>query len=167
MATYYLNPYGYDDEGFYFDSIEELEDKLAEQPSLEEYEIELIDADSKLDARLFNTIASRENGVAAMQLLESDEYDDDQKTLINFFLGQGGTLDGAIRSAENATLFEGSIEDYFYDEVDQQGGLSALPPDEIERYFDWESYAEQEAINRGIQEVTIDGVDYTIDPRGY
>ena len=166
MATYYLSPYGYDDKGFYFDSIEELEDKLAEQPSLEEYEIEFIDGDD-LDALLFSAISSRESTVTAMEVIEADELDEGKKLLVAHFLDMGDNLDRALKAADNASLFEGTIEDYVYESIQDSGGLSELPPDEVERYFDWESYAKDEAINRSLSEARIAGKVYVIDPHGY
>lgn len=134
----YANPYSYNATGFYFESIEDYNDKYEknfEKYHCEEYEFDFIDGDEILEI-LFTTLGNCQV-MKILELYEDGEIDCVHKArqlevCMNVL---GMDIDDALNNYEDIYLFEGTKRDYAYDSFPWHD-----IPEYLHSYVDIEQY---------------------------
>jgi len=163
MCVLYANPYNTSVNGFYFNSYEEYKAKSSTHVDpfglpVEEYEIDYVDGDlhelfevcniDQLTLPLwFNEIATIDTSDQVELFYRCDNLGQDPQEAL-YELNSDGSI------------YTGSSLNYVYDYVEDSGMLNALPQN-IQRYFDFESFAGDMVYAGDITEFSYDGETYT------
>lgn len=145
MTTLYANPYGFSNKGFYFESLEEFEEKKAEDG---EYEIDFIDGDAPA---LFRSVGITQANLDTW-FDELDELDDDEdKALaLRYLCGDlGCKLAEALDKADDVIIYRGSLRDYaeeFFDEMYEV-------PAAVQPYIDYAAFARDLEMSGDVAEI--------------
>ncbi|MFT7675185.1 MAG: hypothetical protein ACI845_003605 [Gammaproteobacteria bacterium] len=149
MTTLYANPYDTTCTGFYFDSIEQFNQKLS-QANYEEVEIEYIDGDNP---RLFQAADIHQRDID-LWFDELDKYPDNgQEALSIGYLLDIMHLDEAIKRRDDVILHRGSLADYAFELVSDLYPLDELP-DIIKYHIDYDSIARDLELNSEVTELS-------------
>ena len=156
----YANPYDTSANGFYFKSTEEFAKKSKELVNssgspVEEFEIEFIDGDL---GDLFYIL-----NISSEQLeiwFDEIEILDDHEHAAMYWLAQARnyTAKQSYDKYEDVNLFEGSLEDWAYNEIEEVHDL----PDNLHYYFDFEAYASDVEANGDIAQFDYEGTSYIV-----
>ena len=151
MTTLYANPYCSDYSGFYFDTIDQFNQKMS-QTAFEETEIDFIDGDNP---KLFNA-SNIHQGNLNIWFEELDQFsDEDDEALSIMFLVDFMDLDEAIQRHNEVILYKGSIEDYVTELIEEIYPVDQLP--EIIRYhIDYSGIARDMELNSEVTEISRD-----------
>lgn len=154
MTTLYANPYGYDNKGFYFESLEEFEEKKAEDG---EYEIDYINGENPA---LFSAVGINQTNLETwFEDLDELEDDDDKALALRYLCGDlGYKLAEALDKADAVTLYQGSLLDYAIELFDELYEV----PRAIRSYIDYEAFARDLELSGDVAEIEM-GV-YCINP---
>jgi hypothetical protein len=143
MTTLYANPYDTSYTGFYFDTIDQFNQKLS-QANYEEVEIDYIDGDNP---RLFQSAKIHQGNV------DLDRYSDDSQEALSIgYLIEIMHLDEAIKRRDEVILHRGSLADYAFELVSDVYPLDQLP-DLIRNHIDYASIARDLELNSEVAEV--------------
>lgn len=147
-----------DDTGFWFDvgdyDIEDLENHFKEKGLDDDPELMFTDFEGFPDS-LYSESMSQDD----LNKIEAySDLNDDQQKIIEFLVNDYGfDLDQAISKLDDIYVYDGSITDYVEDEavpmLFDSLGLDKHQADEIEKYFDYDSYAQTLEINGELHEV--------------
>ena len=149
MTTLYANPYDITYTGFYFDSIDQLNQKLS-QANYEEVEIDYIDGDNP---RLFQA-ANIHQGNVDSWFSELDIFADvDNEALSIRYLLDLMDLEDAINRHDEVILYNGNLADYAFELVEDVYPLDQLP-DLIRCHIDYDSIARDMELNSEVTEVS-------------
>lgn len=147
-TTLYANPYDTTYTGFYFDNIDEYNQKLS-QADYEEVEIDYIDGDNPT---LFQATKIHQGNVDQW-FDELDQYSDDsQEASAIRYLLDIMQLDEAINRKDEVILHLGSLADYAFELVEDTCSLDQLP-DLIRNYIDYESIGRDLELNSEVTEI--------------
>lgn len=146
MTTLYAQPYDISATGFYFDTIEEYEQKAARnrndygQP-IEEYEIQFIDGE-RIDAALFDALKVHQGNFNSF-LDASDSWDEYQKRKVIIAVGEAGysfDLKSGDPDDLEVDIYElSSLKELAETFVDE--GLFGKIPENLVNYLDYEAIA--------------------------
>lgn len=153
MATFSATPYAYGGPFFYFESLEEYEDKYKKNKDkdtglpYEEYEIVLQDGDST-EFAVYKAMASDRFGLPQHQIEEYfDRVDEigglrDDELAAIAYLTDDLNMDfkDALDKYDEVALFEGDKEAAMEEYVDGMGGVGELGDNVIEMYFDYDNF---------------------------
>jgi hypothetical protein len=147
-TTLYANPYDTTYTGFYFDNIDDYNQKLS-QASYEEVEIDYIDGDS---SKLFQATKIHQGNVD-LWFDELDQYSDDshEASAICYLLDIM-QLDEAISRKDEVILHLGSLSDYAFELVKDTYSLDRLP-DLIRNHIDYRSIGRDLNLNGEVTEI--------------
>lgn len=153
MAKLYANPYDISATGFYFDSLEEFEEKTKNlrnecgQP-VEEFSIEYIEGDNP---KLFDAAKINQANLAIwFDELDHIEDDSDDGLAIRYLLENVGlSLDDALNQYQEVQIYQGRIEDYAADLIEDCYEL----PEIALRYFDYEAFARDLVMGGDVAEI--------------
>lgn len=163
MTTLYAQPYDISATGFYFDTIDQYEEKArsltnAYGDKVEEFEIQFIDGEN-IDARLFSVLNVHQGDIAAF-LDAVEEWDEDEKIKVILAVGKCGysfTFGQDTPEQFDLDLYEAdSMRDLAMDFVEQ--GLFGDIPANIESYLDYDAIAYD--LGMDYSETVIDGTRY-------
>jgi antirestriction protein len=146
MTTLYAQPYDISAIGFYFDTMEEYEQKAAKNHNdyggiVEEYEIQFIDGED-IDAKLFEALKFHQGDICKF-LDACDSWDEEQKRKVIIAVGECGySFD--LRSGDpdefEVDIYEiGSLKELAETFVDE--GLFGDIPEKIRFYLDYDAIA--------------------------
>ena len=133
MSNFYANPYGYGYHGFYFDTAEELEEKL-ETADFEEFEIDCIDFQYP---ELFKAL-NIDSGNLDEFLTFVGSLDDDEIIAAQYlaeYCGYG--LSDVMDKYRDVYVFCGTPEEYAEEYMAECFDI----PENLERYIDYEAFA--------------------------
>ena len=161
---FYANPYNASAAGFYFESIEELEEKSAALKDefglpVEELEVEAMDG-TREEMELFEMVEVNQSNIA--EFIEFiDTSDEDSWPTIYFLLDDNrvSSLDEAIRLASDYTIVEIDLLDAATELFDECYGKSI--PDSVKMYIDYESFARDCRFGGDMVEFEFGGKTYT------
>ena len=159
MATYFANPYDITAHGFYFETWEEYEEKSQEmmerEHPVEEFEIEIIDADCD-QIRLFNALeisqATLEDWFSPSEWDEGnlDEYEVAAACFLAEMDNYGPRqIDRDM--IEDCSPFKGDLVEWAEEFIDSTGMLDNVP-EEFRRYFDVEAWAQDAELSGDVAE---------------
>lgn len=113
MTTICAVPYDTSAPAFYFNSLDEYQQKYDRQLPVEEYEMQFIDGDNP---QLFNAANICQGNINTwFDELEDIEDDTDQGIAIRFLLSLGYSLSDALERADEVQLYHGKASNYAYD----------------------------------------------------
>ncbi|OQS44837.1 antirestriction protein ArdA [Chromobacterium haemolyticum] len=161
--TLHAQPYSLNERGFYFKSFEEYEAKYAENVSketglpVEEYEIQLIDgyADDEFafEAMKVNQCNIEEFFEAAERVSELVE---DEKAAVKYLMQHlQKSFEEALEECEDISIYRGTLTEVGMELAEASSLLDGVP-DEVSRYFNYESYARDIEFNGGLVEIEDD-----------
>ena len=133
MSNFYANPYGYGYHGFYFDTAEELVEKL-ETADFEEYSIDCIDYEY---SEIFHALNIGGSNLA--EFLDFMEGLSDLEVVAVQYLAEynRADLETVMRKYDDVIIFEGTLR-----ECAEQEMLKTLDiPAHLINYIDYEAYA--------------------------
>lgn len=160
MNTYHAQPYDITGSGFYFSILEEYETK-EKANRCEEFELQFIDGDTG-DAELFESL--KINQATLTQWFEIEGMDEEAKAGIYFLVSdRGASLVDALDQCEDCILFQGSIEDYAAEYLEESGIMASIPED-LRGYFDIEAYARDMDMNGQASEFEFNGKKWIGNP---
>lgn len=139
MTRLYANPYSIDFNGFYFETVEEYNEKAKTIPT-EEYEIEFIDGE-EIDCHLFKSLRVHQGNFGAY-LDACDEWTEDQKrsVIIACYHGYGFDFDKNRPDNIEVDIYEvDSMKDLAEQFVEE--GLFGEIPESIRYYLDYDLIA--------------------------
>lgn len=152
MTTLYANPYDITATGFYFESLEDYQEKAARH-RCEEFEIEFIDgSDMETEiAKAFGSNIGQGNVELFFDVLEEAEGDDNQAAAFVHLLDKGNSVQEAYENmgdSDEAPIWSLGTAECFseqaltkdYLQENSEAYLGELP-EIAQRYFDWDSYA--------------------------
>ncbi|MCG7878575.1 MAG: antirestriction protein ArdA [Candidatus Thiodiazotropha taylori] len=150
--TIYANPYDPSSpDGFYFESLEEFQEKM-EKATAEEFMIDYIDGDNP---QLFEAAGINQGNIDIwFDELEDIADDDDVAIAIRYLLDTGYSLTDALEKHDEVQVWHGSSEDYAADLVEQTTDTSSLGW--LENYIDYSRIANDMNLNSEISEVEHD-----------
>lgn len=138
----FANPYDITAHGFYFSNMADFESLYSSQLPVEEYEIEFIDG-SDAELALFSAMkVSQANLEGYFELLDDLGDDDHTQAAVCYILENHLTDDptDAVREASDLSLFEGSVEDYAWNYL-EDCVFTKSTPSIFRNYFDVPSFA--------------------------
>ena len=148
MTTLYANPYDTSYTGFYFDTIDQFNQKLS-QANYEEVEIDYIDGDNP---RLFQAVKIHQGNVD-LWFDELDQYSDDSQEALSIgYLLDIMHLDEAIKRRDEVILYRGSPADHAFELVSDVYPLDELP-DIIKHHIDYDSIGRDLELNSEVTEI--------------
>lgn len=151
-TVYHAQPYSLDAVGFYFDSLEEYQEKAARavdrfgQP-VEEFEIQFIDGE---EYKLFNALGVTQASLAAWFELLDELDDNEDRYLIACFLAENGhdAKDIPVR-IDDYSVYRGSAEDYAREIVEDCYEI----PANLQYYIDYEKLGRDMVLEGSITEL--------------
>ena len=163
MTTLFAQPYDICATGFYFETVEQYEEKAKNLTNdygdiVEEFEIQFIDGES-IDCKLFSALNIHQGNFA--DFLDCvDEWDIDEKIKVILAMGECGysfTFGQDTPDQFDLDLYEmDSLRDLAMEFVEQ--GLFGDIPDNIQNYLDYNAIAYD--LGMDYSETTIDGTHY-------
>jgi hypothetical protein len=148
MTTLYANPYDINYTGFYFDSIDQFNQKLS-QANYEEVEIDYIAGDNP---KLFQAADIHQCDIDTW-FDELDQYSDDGHEAISIsYLLDFYDTEEAIQRHDEVIIYKGSIADYAAELVEDVYPLDELP-DIIKHHIDYDSIARDLELNSEVAEI--------------
>lgn len=166
-TQFYAQPYQ-GGAGFYFDTAEEFETVLGRfrKRGVEEFELQVIngeDEDTTLAAALLSAGALDQTNIERWYEDIEEELDTYQKAALLYIVAYGEhDLDKALGFIENFSVYEGRMKEAAEEMLDDQGGPTTLPKEELERYFDYEAYARDLNFNGELHEIELGGETYSL-----
>jgi len=162
-VEFYAQPYNPDARGFYFSTAEEFESKASQLVDafgcpVEEFEIQFIDGTSE-EADLFRACGVNQANLSEyLELL--DEVEDYQLPAVFYLCDMGYSMDEAKRKADEASIYEGDLEDAA-EELFDDCYLYQIP-EHLQAYVDYERFANDCRISGDMAEFEFAGKTYTI-----
>lgn len=158
---FYANPYNTSATGFYFESIEELEEKAAALKDefglpVEEFEIEAIDG-TREEMELFERVEVNQSNIA--EFIQFIDTSDEETWPAVYFLLERYTLEVAISRAEECNVVQSSLLDAASNLFDECYGYSV--PEELRIYIDYEKFAADIKYGGDMVEFEFGGKTYT------
>jgi hypothetical protein len=146
MTILYAQPYNIDATGFYFDSLENYNEKSESHYDrygqlVEEYEIQFIDGDDG-DVELFNALGINQCNIGPY-FEAVDDWDEDEKTRVIIAVGECG-YDFDLEKDRPADI---DLDLYEMDSLKElaeefiENGLFGAIPDNIRNYLDMDAIA--------------------------
>ena len=159
---FYANPYNTSVAGFYFESIEELEEKSVELKDefglpVEEFDVEAIDG-TREEMELADVFGIDQANIAEF-IAFIETSDEDLWPAIYFILNdnRASSFDEAIRIARDYSIREGELIDAASEIFNEVYDL----PDEVKMYIDYEKYADDLRCGGDMVEFEFGGKTYT------
>ena len=163
MTKLHAQPYDMSASGFYFESLDEFNEKAGKlrngygQP-VEEFEIQLIDGD-RIDGQLFEALSVHQGNFGDF-LDAANDWTEDQKTKAIIAIGEAGysfKLGNDDPDDIDVDLYEcESLRDLAVQFIDD--GLFGDIPENIRAYLDYDAIAHD--LSMDYSEITIDGTHY-------
>ena len=158
---FYANPYNTSATGFYFESIEELEEKSAALKDefglpVEEFEIEAMDG-TREEMELFESAEVTPDTM--VEFLKFIEDSDEETWPAVYFLLERYSLEGSICLANECNVVQSSLLDAASEIFDECYGYSI--PGELRIYIDYEKYAADLKYGGDLVEFEFGGKTYT------
>lgn len=160
----FANPYDISAHGFYFSTIEEFDLLYKKNFPVEEYEIEFVDGD-EFELKLFESMKCHQGSVSKYFEIIADAWNDVSLQAAICALLENGAAhadDVVEKAGRETTVFEGTLEDYVYDLVNDCY-FDKNMPELLKRYFDYSMFANDLRIERSLYEYRFAGTDYVID----
>lgn len=163
MTQLHAQPYDISASGFYFDSVEEFEQKSKNLlndygDEVEEFEIQFIDGEN-LDCDLFKALGVHQGNLQAYYTA-CDDWDDDQKTKVIIAVGEAGyNFDSENDDPDDfdIDLYEmDSLRDLAQQFVEE--GLYGEIPENIRFYLDYDAIARD--LGMDYSEISLNGTNY-------
>ncbi len=162
MTTLHAQPYNLDANGFYFDTIEEFEEKCEKARDsfglpVEEFEIQFIEGDAE-NAQLFDA-AGINQATIEFFIEEIMDLGDYQKPALYFLFDQGYDLEDALGKIDDVMIQEGNLEEAaeaLFDEI----YLHEIP-ENLRSYIDYKSFARDCEYSGDFREFEFSGTTYT------
>jgi Antirestriction protein (ArdA) len=162
MTTLCATPYDISAPFFYFESIEEYNEKATNlrndygQP-VEEFELQFIDGES-IDAELFEAAGINQANLEKWDDLEA--LDDDDKVKLVYLLDSVGyELNDALDTLDDVMIFEGNLRDAAEELFDECYAHDI--PENLRHYIDYEAFARDLDMNGDMSEFEVAGTTYT------
>jgi len=143
----YANPYDISYTGFYFESIDEFQEKMEKAP-FEEVEIDYIDGDNP---SLFGAAGINQGNIDTW-FNDLDHIADDEAIAIRYLLDTGYNLSEALEKFDDVQIWRGTAEDYAAELIEECYDLSSIP-DTIKYHIDYQSIARDMDLNSEITEI--------------
>lgn len=139
MTRLYANPYSIDFNGFYFETVEEYNEKAKTIPT-EEYEIEFIDGE-EIDYHLFKSLRVHQGNFGAY-LDACDEWTEDQKrrVIIACYHGYGFDFDKNRPDDIEVEIYEADCMKDLAEQFVEEGLFGEIP-ESIRYYLDYDLIA--------------------------
>ncbi|WP_330110338.1 antirestriction protein ArdA [Methylophaga thalassica] len=160
---YHATPYDLSAKGFYFTSFNEYSEKVKSHKNkygehVEEYEIQFIDGDK---SHLFSALGI--NQANLQEWFEAYEDLDKENTIKAIYLAEDMGFDTNVIPAllDDVCVFEGSVEEYAEDYIEETGLLSQIP-ENLQCYFDIQAFARDLLISGEINEISVNGTSYVV-----
>ena len=148
MTTLYAQPYSIDYVGFYFDSLEDFNSRMAQLASngCEEVEIQFIEGDLG-QADFFERAGICQSQIK-LWFEELEDLDHQALIALSFLLSCGYNITGALERYQEVSVQTISAVDYAYDLIDE----TVTVPESLRHYIDYEAIARDMLINNEIVE---------------
>ena len=157
----YAQPFNPDAQGFYFHSVEDYEQQVAQCRDrfghpVEEFEIQYIDGD---DSELFAAVGSNQCNLETW--FDRVESLDEGEKVALFYLcdGCGYALDNALDRLDDVCLFEGPLLDAATELFDECYAHEI--PENLRCYFDYEAFARDCRLGGDMTEFEYQGHTWT------
>lgn len=155
MTTLHATPYNLDAAGFYFESLEECQEK-ANNSDAEEFEIQFIDGD---DAALFEVCGIDQTNINVWYE-DVEALSDSEKISLYYLVGCAGyTLSQALDKLDEPSITEASLKDAAAELFDEC--YLHTVPENIRYYIDYESFARDCELGGDLTEFEYAGSTYT------
>lgn len=149
MTTLYANPYDISFTGFYFENLDEFQEKMEKAP-FEEVEIDYIDGDAP---SLFTQAGINQGNIESwFDELEHITDSDDEAIAIRYLLDVGLDLQDAIDRHDEVQIHRGTAEDYAQDLIEETTDMDSIPQ-VIQYHIDYQGIANDMRINGEITEI--------------
>ena len=138
--TLYANPYDITAPGFYFNDFDEYE-KKAEAAGVEEFEIQFIDGDD-IEQMLFRAMRVNQGNIEEYFDATYDFDEDDATRIAILMEDMNYDFDDAMDRKDDLIVYGefDSDKDFAYEYIDSIGSLEDALGDNIQSYFDYESF---------------------------
>lgn len=137
----YAQPYDVTKTGFYFNDLDDYE-KKSKRSGAEEFEIQFIEGSDQEEALFKVMDVNQANLVQYFEVL--DELQEYEITALMILMGgMGYDFDAAMGKKDDLIVY-GEFDDdkeFAQEYVDGIGGLKEALGDNVENYFDWDSFA--------------------------
>lgn len=159
--SYYAQPYSLDATGFYFDTLEDYNEKAASLKDcwgnpVEEFEIQYIDGD---DSDLFNAISINQSNMATW-FDDVEPLNENEKAALYYLVSVVGyNLSSALDKIEEVTLYDGRLEDAAEELFDECYAHEI--PENLRNYIDYKSFARDCELGGDMCEFNYNGSTYT------
>jgi len=163
FIQFYAQPYNPDARGFYFSTVEEFETLSSRCVDafgfpVEEFEIQFIDG-TREEADLFRACGVNQANIG--EFLEMlDEVEDHQLPAVFYLCDMGYSMDEAKRKADDASIYEGDLEDAA-EELFDDCYLHEVP-EHLRYYIDYDRFANDCRIAGDMAEFEFGGSTYTV-----
>ncbi|WP_035383106.1 antirestriction protein ArdA [Ferriphaselus sp. R-1] len=160
---FYAQPYNLDARGFYFTTTEEFETLSSQCVDayglpVEEFEIQFIDGTSA-EADLFRACSVNQANLGQFLAL-LDETDDHQLPALAYLCDLGYSMEQAMNSMDDVTIFHGNLSDAA-EELFDECYLHQIP-EHLHAYIDYDCFANDCQISGDMVEFEFGGETYTI-----
>lgn len=161
--SYFAQPYNLDAAGFYFHDFEDYTAKAdglldAFGCPVEEFEVQFIDG-SSADAELFAAAGINQANLEQW-FDELEDLDEMEKAALFAILELGYNLDQALEKMEDATLYQGRLEDAaeeLFDEI-----YASEIPEHLQSYIDYSRFARDCELSGDMSEFSFAGQTWTL-----
>lgn len=158
MTTLHAQPYDISKTGFYFESLEDYEAKVAASQA-EEFELQFIDGDNE-DAQLFSACGINQANLSTwfdtVEILS-----DFEKAALYYLCSEVGyRLEDALDKIEDVSLFDGRLIDAAIELFDDCY-LSEVP-EFARNYIDYDAFARDCEMGGDMREFEFAGSTYTV-----
>ena len=158
---YYAQPYSLDAIGFYFDTLEDYNEKAASLKDrwgnlVEEFEIQYVDGD---DSELFNSISISQSNMARW-FDDVEPLNENEKAALYYLVSVVGyNLSSALDKIDEVTLYDGRLEDAAEELFDECYAHEI--PENLRNYIDYKSFARDCELGGDMCEFNYNGSTYT------
>jgi hypothetical protein len=159
--SYYAQPYSLDATGFYFDTLEDYNEKVDSLKDcwgnpVEEFEIQYIDGD---DSDLFTAISINQSNMATW-FDDVEPLNENEKAALYYLVSVVGyNLPSALDKIEEVTLYDGRLEDAAEELFDDCYAHEI--PENLRNYIDYKAFARDCELGGDMCEFNYNGATYT------
>lgn len=161
----FANPYNPSATGFQFSSLGEYNALYQQHAPTEEYSIEFLEGDHFAE-KLFSAMNCDQGSLSLyFEILEEAGEDETTQAGICCLLENNVVCaeDVVRKVTRECITFEGTLTDYAYDFVNECY-FDKNTPELLKTYFDYDMFANDLRIERGLFEYEFEGVEIIVDP---